>query len=79
MLDLLKTEHDFGKVRLYNEVFAKECVRRISATALRFETGRLHFYGKVSFKNGLTEAEHEVQGNSFDEVILKLKQFIESL
>ncbi len=36
-------------------------------------------YGSVEFKNGSTKGEQEFEGETFDEVTLKMKSFIEEI
>jgi hypothetical protein len=77
-MDLIK----IGETKIGNlqDPFSKNCVVRVYVS---YSMGRLSgewsANGSVEFKNGNTNGEQTFDGKSFDEVVSKIKSFIETL
>ena len=74
----------FGKEKLPSEIknpFGKEQVERISVTFWKtpFPPRLWEAYGSVDFLNGNTKAEQKFKGETFDEVVVKIKAMLENL
>ena len=63
-----------------NDPFNKDSLESVWISIRRrtFEEG-YNISGKVEFKNGDTKAEQQFKGETFDDCVLKIKVFIESL
>lgn len=63
-----------------NEPFKKEKITWVSVYCIKGEsTETWSFSGKVKFKNGNTIGEQEIQGKSFDDVVIQIKSMIDNL
>jgi hypothetical protein len=74
----------FGQERLPSVIkdpFSKNQVERISVTFWRspFMPRDWEAYGSVEFKNGETTGEQKFKGQTFDEVVVKIKAMLETL
>lgn len=61
----------------------KDPFQKTSVTSLRVwgsnSWGKWCFHGNVEFKNGGTEGKQSFEGESFDEVVLKIKAMLDNL
>lgn len=64
-----------------NNPFFKDKINRIDVTyePKMFDADIWEARGFVNFKNNNTEGTHSFKGDTFDEVVLKMKSFIENL
>lgn len=58
--------------------FKKTCVKKILVYFQEsdFTKGQWYAWGKVYFTNGNTKGEQDFNGETFDEVTLKIREFI---
>jgi hypothetical protein len=73
----------FGKEQLpsvLNDPFKKTHVKRIyvSFSENVFIDGKYSANGSVEFANGNTKGEQKFDGDTFDEVVLKIKSFLDN-
>lgn len=63
-----------------NDPFNKNNIKRINVSfrELTFTPGTWVASGVVNFRNGNTEGTQNFEGESFDDVVLQIKQFINS-
>lgn len=57
--------------------FVKVHIKHISVRW--YNTFKIYARGTVEFQNGNTKGEQEFEGDTFDEVVLKIKAMIENL
>ena len=78
-MDLL----DFGKQKMpsvVNNPFSKTCINEIRVIYRDFwDDGNWKATGYVDFRNGSTDGTQKFEGESFDEVVRKIKLMIENL
>lgn len=76
MMELMKS---FGQEKMpsvINDPFAKTHITGIS---VRWYNNSLKARGNVDFENGSTKGSQEFSGETFDEVVLKIKAMLETL
>lgn len=64
-----------------SDPFVKKHIVDVSVHAWKshFAPYDWHFSGKVEFQNGDTKGEQRFNGDTFDDVVLKIKAMIESI
>lgn len=58
--------------------FKKTCVKRVYVSFWLF-SGKWSANGSVEFENGSTKGEQKFDGQTFDEVVQKIKSFISNI
>lgn len=64
---------------IVKDPFQGVCVNGVRMVWLRISGGKVLIYSNVSFQNGSTKGEQEINADSMDELITKTKAFLESL
>lgn len=64
-------------VGVLKDPFNKTSIKSIYVSSYKGYSGILVHYGKVEFDNGNTKGEQKFEGESFDDVVLKIKRFID--
>lgn len=66
---------------IINDPFLKKKITRVDVRAFNssFDENRWWFKGNVKFKNGGTSGEQEFEGKDFDDVLVQVKRFLDSL
>lgn len=64
-----------------NDPFKKSRVTSVfvSGNQMLFDKSKFRFSGVVKFENGNTKGEQEFEGESFDDVVLKIKAMLETM
>ena len=64
-----------------NDPFKKSKVTMVYVCGNRslFDKDKFRFSGTVKFENGNTKGEQEFEGESFDDVVLKIKAMLETM
>ena len=63
-----------------NNPFNKQNIESIYVSFRRgILTGKWNAYGSIEFKNGNTSGEQKFEGETFDEVVVKIKAFLGEL
>jgi hypothetical protein len=82
-MELLKSIPNEKLPSVINDPFKKTQVTSISVdyeqSIWSFDKGKWSATGRVKFKNGNTEGSQKFEGQTFDEVVLKIKSMIENL
>ncbi len=63
---------------ILKDPFSKVCVKRISVSVY-LNGNNWMAHGNVDFVNGQTEGSQKFAGTEFDEVVLKIREFIKEL
>lgn len=63
---------------IHKDPFKKSCLTRVS-TFSHSVSGTWYFTGCVEFTNGNTTGEQKFKGSSFDDVLIQIKAFLETL
>lgn len=68
------------ELSILRDPFASENIVLVRACWVRGRvTEGVHIYGEVGFRNGATEGKQEFQAATYEELLLKIKAFVESL
>lgn len=64
----------------FNNPFNKQNIESIYVSFRRgILSGKWNAYGSIEFKNGNTSGEQKFEGETFDEVVVKIKAFLGEL
>ncbi len=66
---------------IINDPFLKKKITSVSVRAFNssFDENQWWFKGSVKFKNAGTSGEQEFEGKDFDDVLIQVKRFLDSL
>jgi len=79
MSELTQTLGNTRLPSVLNDPFAKVHINRIYVSFRNSWNSGWVASGSVEFRNGETKGEQEFTGRTFDEVVMKIKSFIEEL
>jgi len=73
-------EQKLNKLSTVTDPFSKDCIKDITVYCREkmFDKGVWYAKGCVQFKRGNTTGSQDFEGDTFDEVVLKIKNFIEN-
>lgn len=66
------------KISLVKDPFNKESIMSIYVRSSN-SFGRIRHHGNVEFQNGGTKGEQSFNGDSFDSVVIQIRNFIDTL
>jgi hypothetical protein len=66
---------------IINDPFLKKKITNVNVRAFNssYDENQWYFLGSVRFKNGATSGEQEFEGKDFDDVLIQVKRFLDSL
>lgn len=64
---------------ILKDPFKNNCVKRVYVSFSELFNSSWGAYGEVEFSNGGTSGKQTFKGDSFDEVVLKIKTFMKNL
>jgi len=74
------TIHNTNELSILKDPFFTDKIERIMVVTTKgIFDGKPYSYGTVEFKNGDTKGEQKFEATSFDEVCIKIKEFLETL
>jgi hypothetical protein len=73
-------QEKLNKLSTVTDPFSKDCIKDITVyyKEKMFDKGVWYARGSVEFRKGSTTGRQEFDGETFDEVVLKIKNFIEN-